>query len=61
MPGFGYEGLFVLSGLLRAAPLALLFLALRPEQLPGRKWNFATHRVVLDLWVANMRWLKHGR
>jgi Na+/melibiose symporter-like transporter len=45
MPGFGYEGLFVLSGLLRAAPLALLFLALRPEQLPGLvRWVYARLR-----------------
>ncbi|HKO94932.1 MAG TPA: MFS transporter [Polyangiaceae bacterium] len=45
VPQLGYEGLFVLSALLRAAPLALLFLALHPAQLPGQlRWVYARLR-----------------
>jgi predicted MFS family arabinose efflux permease len=45
LPHLGYEALFVLSALLRAAPLALLFLALHPAHLPGQlRWVYARLR-----------------
>jgi MFS family permease len=51
LPGVGYAQVFLLSALLRALPLTLLFLVLRPQHVPARV-RLVYARILSTRWAA---------